>query len=444
MDSQPTKDHVTASVSLWGTKIGAVWWRETGYASFEYTSEFVATGIKIAPLRMPLRRRTYSFTRLRGDSFKGLPGLLADSLPDKFGNALINAWLARQNRTVQSFNPVERLCYIGNRGIGALEFQPEIPDVTSEGRTLEVKRLVKLSSQILAGRNKLSGKLNEKDSKSMQDILQVGTSAGGARAKAVLLWNEKSGEFRSGQTNQKLSQSGFRHWLLKFDGVSENSNKELADPRGYGRVEYAYSLMAKDAGINMMPCRLYEEGRRAHFMTQRFDRAKYGDKLHYQSLASLMHLDYNFAGAHSYEQAMFAIAQLRLPDEDREQQLRRAAFNVIARNQDDHVKNIGFVMKPSGEWRLSPAFDITYNFNPKGNWTNRHQMTINQKRDDFVLDDLLALARFADIQPSQANEIFAQVSEVVAQWKFYAKQARVKSKYSRMIFSNLRLDAFAQ
>lgn len=428
----------TAAVHLWGQKIGAVSWqadREIGI--FQYTPEFVAGGIEVAPLKMPLRDQPYEFSGLSRDSFLGLPGLVADSLPDKFGNALIDAWFARQNRQSASFNPVERLCYTGTRGIGALEFQPALKGSPTSSRTLEVDQLVKLANEILTKRESIAGRLD--GASTMEDILRIGTSAGGARAKAVLLWNKKTGEFRSGQIHSQHADLGFSHWLLKFDGVSDNSDKEIADPLGYGRIEYAYALMAVDAGITMMPCRLHEEGERAHFMTQRFDRSDNGAKLHYQSLGALMHLDFNQAGAHSYEQAMLAIKQLHPPATDIEQQLRRAIFNVIARNQDDHVKNIGFVMKPNGQWRLSPAFDLAYNYNPDGRWTSRHQMSINGKCDGFVRADLITLARHGGIKPAKAGAIIDQVAAVICDWRWYAEKAQVAPAHTKKIFGNLRL-----
>lgn len=434
----------TASVHLWGARIGAVSWqaeREVGV--FQYTPEFAAGGVEVAPLKMPLRRRPYTFSNLSQGSFHGLPGLLADSLPDKFGNALIDAWLARQNRSPASFNPVERLCYTGARGMGALEFQPEIGGAPTSARALEVERLVELANQILAGHIGVDGRLRGggEDADALEDILRIGTSAGGARAKAVLLWNENTGEFRSGQAPAQPADSGFRHWLLKFDGVTGGRDKEIAGALGYGRIEYAYALMAADAGITMMPCRLHEEGGRAHFMTKRFDRADNGAKLHYQSLGALMHLDFNLAGAHSYEQAMFASRQLRLSTGDIEQQLRRTAFNIIARNQDDHVKNIGFVMKPRGQWRLSPAFDLAYNYNPDGQWTRSHQMSINGKCDDFVRADLIALARNGGIKPVRTGAIVDQVAAVIADWRHYADRAQVAPAHAKRIFNNLRLNA---
>ena len=431
-----------ASVELWGHQIGAVsWYDQRSIAAFQYTPDFVQRNIEVSPLLMPLREAPYEFPNLSKDTFKGLPGMLADCLPDKFGNALIDVWLARQNRTPESFNPVERLCYAGSRAMGALEFKPSLRDPADSSNVINVAELTNLASEILLERESLQGQLSS-DSESInhsgavQEILRVGTSAGGARAKAVLAWNEKTGEFKSGQT---AADEGFSHWLLKFDGVANNRDKELADPRGYGRIEYAYSLMAKQAGIVMMPCRLHEEGGRAHFMTKRFDRYDDGSKLHYQSLGALLHYDFNLPGANSYEQVSIAIRRLKLTTEDLEQQVRRTFFNILARNQDDHVKNIGFVMNKVGEWRLSPAFDLTYSYNPQGAWTSRHQMSVNGKYNDFVTEDLIAYAGHAGLKRKRALKLLGEVHEAVSSWPFFANTAAVESKQTKSVATFLRL-----
>ncbi|MEM7315493.1 MAG: type II toxin-antitoxin system HipA family toxin, partial [Planctomycetota bacterium] len=382
-----------ARVVLWGRDIAAVSWiEERGSAVFQYHPDFVNSGIQVSPITMPLREGTYTFPELAKETFRGLPGLLAESLPDKFGNAIIDAWLAREGRLPDSMNPVERLCYIGTRGMGALEFKPTILDEPTKKRSLDVAALVRLANEVTDERNSLAGRLTGDDTEAIQDILRVGTSAGGARAKAILAWNETTGEFRSGQV---ADEPGFTHWVMKFDGVSNNKDKEVADPQGYGLIEYAYSEMAKAAGIIMTECRLHRENGRAHFMTKRFDRTSEGKKLHMQSLGSLMHYDFNQPASYSYEQAIQACMRLGLPMDDREQHYRRAVFNVMARNQDDHVKNIAFLMDRRGRWRLSPAYDVAYAYNPSGAWTGKHQMSINGRRDDFELEDLVALAKVA-------------------------------------------------
>jgi serine/threonine-protein kinase HipA len=423
-----------ARVILWGRDIGAVTWlaeREIGV--FQYAPEFVDSGIGVAPLTMPLAAAPYEFPELPRATFKGLPGLLADSLPDKFGNALIDAWLASEGRTPESFNPVERLCYIGTRGMGALEFQPAILGAASPRTRLEIDALVRLATRVLDARIGLQGKFGGADDTDViEDIIRVGTSAGGARAKAILAWNEATGEFRSGQVP---AGEGFTHWLMKFDGVSGNRDKELADPQGYGLVEFAYHRMAVAAGIDMTECRLHRENGRAHFMTKRFDRRDDGEKIHAQSLCAMMHFDFNRPDAYSYEQALGVIRRLGMPMNAVEQQYRRALFNVIGRNHDDHVKNIAYLMNKHGEWRLSPAFDVAYSYNPTGAWTSRHQMSVNGKRDAFDLEDLVALARAGDIKRRKSLAIAEEVDAAIADWPAHAAEAGVPEATAARIAS---------
>lgn len=417
----------TARVILWGSDIGAITWLDDqGVGVFQYTPEFANSQIEVAPLVMPLRAAPYQFPTLSRETFKGLPGLLADSLPDKFGNTLINAWLSRQARDVASFTSVERLCYTGNRGMGALEFKPLLHELSSSSRKVDIDALVLLANRVLDDRIALKGKFGgEDDQQIIEDILRVGTSAGGARAKAVLAWNEKSGEFRSGQAPVS---PGYSQWLVKFDGVHGNRDKELADPQGFGRIEFAYYKMACAAGIDMEECRLFEEGGRAHFMTKRFDRTGDGKKLHMQSFGAMMHFDFNSAGSYSYEQALQTIKQLGLSSHDLEQQIRRAIFNVLARNQDDHVKNIAFLMNPKGQWKLSPAFDVTYSYNPSGEWTSQHQMSLNGKCRGFETDDLIAFAAAGGLKKVKAKAMISEIASVIAEWKKFALAANISSK----------------
>jgi serine/threonine-protein kinase HipA len=427
-------------VILWGRWIGSAL-LEPGEqtAVFQYTPEFASSGIQVSPLTMPLRTEPYSFPELPYKSFKGLPGLLADSLPDKYGNRLIDAWLSRQGREPGSANAVERLSYIGRRGGGALEFKPiQGPEPTAD-EAIQVGELVELASKILSERDGFSGSFapgNEEEG--LLEILSVGMSAGGARAKATIAWNPQTNEVRSGQVD---ASPGFEHWLLKFDGVEGNRDKErLADPEGYGAVEYAYSQMAAAAGIEMSPCRLFAENGRRHFMTRRFDRPTGSTKLHMQSLAALQHYDFNDNRAYSYEQALMTIRKLGLPMETVEQQFRRMAFNLIARNQDDHVKNIAFLMDRAGGWSLSPAFDMTYNYKADGEWTARHQMSVNGKRDGFVTEDLLRCADTASMQRARALAIVEDVAAAVADWPNFAESAAVHEARAVEIATHLRLD----
>jgi serine/threonine-protein kinase HipA len=430
--------NTVAEVRLWGRTIGAVSWSdENDVAFFEYTPAFAASGIEVAPVSMPLARRIFSFPALPRETFHGLPGLLADSLPDRFGNALIDAWLAREGRSPGDFNAVERLCYTGTRGMGALEYQPAIGPFRGESEPVDVGALVKLASDILSQRKGLHASFDdEARGDALVDILRVGTSAGGARAKAIVAWNEASNEVRSGQVP---AGDGFGYWLLKFDGVTGNQDKELEDPQGYSLIEYAYSLMARDAGIDMMPCRLLEENGRSHFMTKRFDRTDDGGKLHMLSLGAMAHFDYNLAGAYAYEQAFEVMRRLELPMADIEQQFTRMAFNIVARNQDDHVKNIAFRMDRAGAWSLSPAFDVTYAWNPSGRWTASQQMSLGGKRDDFTLDDFVACGRTVSLKRGRAKEIVATVTGVVQRWPHYATQAGVPEATTRRIAAAHRL-----
>jgi serine/threonine-protein kinase HipA len=427
-----------AAVNLWGSRIGAVSLEDgTNIAAFQYDPEFLTSGVEVAPLMMPLQPPPYTFPTLNYETFRGLPGLLADSLPDRYGNALIDAWLARQGRRPESLNAVERLCYIGKRGMGALEFAPPIGPGETRSKEIEIAALVELASEVLTHRENLTVSFaDSRKEDAMRDILSVGTSAGGARAKAVIAWNPVTNAVRSGQVK---AGPGFEYWLLKFDGVSGNRDKELEDPKGYGAIEYAYYQMARAAGIQMTDCRLFEEGGRRHFMTRRFDRDNDGDKLHMQSLCALAHYDFNQAGAYSYEQALQAIRRLGLPMEAVEQQFRRMTFNIVARNQDDHVKNIAFLMGRDGSWQLAPAFDVTYAYQPSGRWTNQHQMSLNGKRDDFALTDFRQAAGTASIKRGRAETILAEVTQAVSRWPEFAATAKVDARDAERIQATHRL-----
>tara|TARA_B110000879_G_scaffold71916_1_gene100378 strand:+ start:23704 stop:25008 length:1305 start_codon:yes stop_codon:yes gene_type:complete len=428
-----------AQIKLWGTTVAAASLDETGVCKFEYDADFQKSGIEVSPIMMPLSGEIYRFPTLPRDTFYGLPGLLADVLPDKFGNALIDAWLATQGRTADSFNIIERLCYSGRRGMGALEFEPATNPATAKpAEALEVARLVDLASEVLSNREQLRTRFGSDDAAALSDILCVGTSAGGARAKAVIVWNPETKEVRSGQIDTE-SHPGFSHWLLKFDGVKSNKDKELDDPKGYSSLEYAYSLMAKAAGIDMMPCDLLEENGRCHFLTKRFDRADSGEKIHMQSLCGIAHFDFNMAGAYSYEQYFLIMRQLGLSTAEMEQQFRRMVFNIAARNQDDHVKNIAFLMDKRGNWKLSPAYDITFSYNPTGRWTSTHQMSMNGKVDDFTLDDFNQCGKTALLKRGRAKIIVEEITDTVSQWKYFADQVAISSTGSKEISKYHRL-----
>lgn len=419
----------TAMVKLWGDTVGAVsWLDDRNYAIFEYDRDFLNKGLDVSPVMMSLNAaRTgdgkFFFSSLNKETFLGLPGLLADALPDKFGNSIIDSWLARHGRDSSSFSPVERLCYTGKRAMGALEFAPPAIEKYDDTVSVEISELVKLAQEIMHERKGLNVQLGESDHENADailDILRVGTSAGGARPKAVIAMNEK-GEIISGQAD---APKGYDYWLLKFDGVTD---LELGEPGGYGRIEYAYYLMAKEAGIQMTESRLLQENGRAHFMTKRFDRVN-GNKLHLQSLCGIAHYDFNQAGAYSYEQAFEVMRKLRLSKAEATQQYRRMLFNIIARNQDDHTKNISFLMDKDGKWKLSPAYDVTYSHNPAGRWTNQHQMSVNGKRDHFSKAELIDTGKAISI--ARPEEIIDEVIAVVDQWMKFADSAGVKKEVS--------------
>lgn len=408
-----------AIVMLWGTRIGSVIFDENrSIGLFEYSPSFINSGIEVSPIVMPLSERTYEFPELNKETFHGLPGLLADSLPDKFGNAVINEWLSTRGRTPQSFNPVERLCYTGTRGMGALEFFPATGPDSKESESIQVSRLVELAEKVLKFRKGLN--INVRTD-SLEEIIKVGTSAGGARAKAVIAWNEKTGDIRSGQIPVN---KGYGYWLMKFGGISGNGDKEEDDNLQYPRIEYAYYLMATKAGIDMSECKLLEENGRAHFMTRRFDRdVKSGDKIHMLTLGSLAHFDFNLSGQYAYEDAAVVMRKLGLSYQDYERLFRRMVFNVLAWNHDDHVKNISFLMNKKGEWSLSPAYDVTYSYNPNGLWTSSHQMTINGKQQDITLNDLVVSGQMMGIRKNRALSIISEIVNSISNWEDYAQKA---------------------
>ncbi len=410
-----------AFINIWDKRVGAIAWNaETGLATFQYDKDFLKLGIDLSPILMPISQgeKLFEFQENRGNAtFKGLPGLLADILPDKYGNALINTWLVRQGRPTNSLNPVETLCFIGERGMGALEFEPVQPKTNNLSTKLEMGSLVDIAQEILSGRKDFTTNLIEPEEKALFDMLKIGSSAGGARAKALIVYNEKTGEVRSGQAG---APKGFEHWLIKFDGVSD---AQFGATIGYGRVEMAYHQMAIDAGIHMMECRLLEENGRAHFMTKRFDRVPGKQKIHVQTFCAMRHFDFNEVNVYSYEELFETMRMLGLSYPEAQELFRRMVFNVMSRNCDDHTKNFAFVMHESGNWQLSPAYDVCHAYRPGSEWVSQHALSINGKRKNNTREDLLTVGKRMNIKNTE--EIIDKVSSVVSKWSDYASAVNV-------------------
>ncbi len=424
----------TAFVNIWDMNIGAIAWdSETGIGSFEFDNKFLQKKLDLAPIMMPIRdakRQIFSFPELREThTFKGLPGLLADVLPDKYGNTIIDAWLNKQGRPSDSLNPVEMLCFIGKRGMGALEFEPAYSKYADIVSKIEIDSLVEVAEGILSGKKDFASRLSKEEEKSLLTILKIGTSAGGARAKAVIAYNPETREVRSGQA---LAPKGFRHWIIKFDGVSD---KQFGTSNGYGRVEMAYHLMAKDAGIEMTECRLFEENGRAHFMTRRYDRTDDNDKIHVQSFCGMRHFDFSEVRLYSYEQLFETMRMLGLPYPQAEQLYRRMVFNVMGRNCDDHTKNFAFTMDKNAEWKLSPAFDVCHAYRPGSDWVSQHALSIGGKRMNIEKADLLKIAKEMNIKKPES--IINQIADVIGQWEKYASQTMVEPELKKSIKATL-------
>ncbi|ELP6756672.1 type II toxin-antitoxin system HipA family toxin [Vibrio vulnificus] len=420
---------------------------EKGLGSFEYDPSFVKKGVELSPIKMPLSNRIYRFPELDFNTFKGLPGLIADSLPDDFGNAVLNAWVASQGRSPSDITPLQRLQYTGKRGMGALEYAPATKlRSLNASQQVEIQSLVSIAQEILDSRGNFEVELKQNgqdDRQAMMSLLSVGMSAGGARPKAVLAFNEDFTQVRSGQTNVP---SGFTHYLMKFDGVSEhNKNQEtFGDPLGYGAMEFVYHLMANKCGIDMMPCRLLHEGNRRHFITQRFDRIK-NSKVHVQTLNGLAHIDYKKPGSFSYAELFGIARQLKLSAVDAEQLFKRMTFNIIARNHDDHSKNFAFMLKQDrlkkDKWSLAPAYDLAYSYKPGSKWVNSHWMSLNGKRDNFTRSDFYSLEKLSPIfNKRKIDDIIDTTIEHVSTWRQLAEEWDVPKTLIDEIQENLRLD----
>lgn len=429
-------DNLIVDVKLWGQFVGSLMWDDAmGMAVFEYDNLFRRNGLELAPLTMPIAQgmRPFSFPANRTECFKGLPGLIADSLPDKFGNQIITEWFTRQGLPSEEITPLERLCYIGRRAMGALEFEPsKASPILNESSEIYIDELTQLAEDIFTKREAFQERMYQED-KTILDILRVGTSAGGAKPKAIIAYNEETNEVRSGQVK---APEGYGYWLLKFDGVTYSEHGSIMEnPKGIGNVEYAYYKMALACGIEMSECRLLEEKDHHHFMTRRFDRTDDGEKIHMQTVAGLAHLDRDTR--HSYEEIFAIIRKMGLPMEASFQLFRRMVFNIVARNHDDHTKNFSFLMDKQGRWTFSPAYDLCYSYKPGGRWTDRHQLSLNGKQDGFTRHDLLAVGEKVGIR--HCEEIIDEVTDVIAHWRNYAKDCGVMESHIAEIEQNILL-----
>lgn len=415
-------------VRIWGETVGAVALdSRLGYYAFEYAPRFLESGIDLAPLAMPLAKGfdPFAFTDLPELTYKRLPALLADALPDDFGNSLIDAWMAGKGVDKSAITALDRLTYMGKRGMGALEFRPVRGPNAASHTAIKLSRLVESARRVVHG--EINSDTHTKAA--LAQIIQVGTSAGGARAKATIAWNPETDEIRAGQFDV---EPGFEHWLLKFDGMG--ADRELGDSQNYGRIEYAYSLMARAADITMAPCRLLEENGRAHFMTRRFDRDD-NQKHHIQTLCAMAHLDYKQKATHDYNQLFLTISQLKLGHSAREETFRRMVFNVMAANCDDHSKNFSFLLRQGGRWELAPAYDVTHAHNPKGEWTYQHLMGVNGKFAGITRTDCLAVADRFGI--GSAPKLLKMVAEAIAEWPRFAAQAGIHADEAQCIGDQL-------
>ena len=423
--------------------VGAVSFNtETGIGSFEFEPRFIKTGIELSPIKMPLSRKIYSFPEADHAAFSGLPGMIADSLPDDFGNAVLNAWIADQGKSTADITPIQRLKYIGKRGMGALTYHPATQRRNlNASQHIEIRSLVSIAQEILNKREQFRvtlGAQEQEDKEAMTALLSVGMSAGGARPKAVLAFNDNFTQVRSGQADVP---KGFTHFIMKFDGVSEyNKDKEtFGDPMGYGAMEYVYHLMAKTCGIDMMPCHLLIEGDRRHFITRRFDRDG-NEKRHVQTLNGLAHISYKKVGSYSYAELFGIARELKLSPDDAMQIFKRMVFNIVARNHDDHSKNFGFMLDDQHQWQLTPAYDLAYSYRPESPWVNSHWMKLNGKRDNFTREDFYSLEKLSPIfSKRKIDRIIEETTEHVSRWNNLATEHSVPHSLLETISHNLRL-----
>ncbi|MGQ0433716.1 MAG: type II toxin-antitoxin system HipA family toxin [Microthrixaceae bacterium] len=403
-------------VRCWDARVGALALDpRSGFYAFEYDTGWARSELELSPFWLPTNHaEPFVFPTLPVETYNRLPAMVADALPDDFGNALTTAYLASEGVRAGDITPLDRLAHLGKRGIGALEFRPVRGPRTRKATAIELSELV------LAARRALTGDIGTDDgiTDALKHLIAVGTSAGGARAKAVVALDPSSGELRSGQVP---ADPGFEQWLLKLDGVG--ADPDLGATANFGRIEYAYHLMAREAGIEMTECRLLEEGGRAHFMTRRFDRSADGSKVHTQTLCAMEHMDFRQIGAHDYAQLFLTVERLGLGPDTSQEVFRRMTFNVAAANCDDHTKNFTFLLPQGGSWRLSPAYDVTHAHASSSKWTRQHLMAVNGRTTGITRSDVREVGERFGVP--RASDVVEQVLDVVAAWPSFAEQAGV-------------------
>jgi len=425
-------------VRLWGQAVGLLEWNEfRQFASFRYYKDFLNSGYKISPLKLPLEEKTYFFPELRAradlpeaftDTFCGLPGVFADSLPERYGNHLMKSFLDRQSLDFSDLNPIERLCYVGKRGMGALEYEPAAELISNKEEKIFVDDLLQTARDILAENENKHEKA--RDDQLLNQLIEIGTSAGGAKAKALIALKMQDGKIKDIYSGQAAPKEDLSYWILKF---SDTKNDEHHSDKYTGALEYAYYLMAKDCGIQMMESSVLKDGTGlSHFMTRRFDRVK-GTKVHMVSFCGIAHQDRNPPGNVGYEKLFETIRRLNLDYSSTEEMYRRMVFNVLSRNQDDHTKNHAFLMLPDGKWGLSPAYDLCFSYKKNHKFIGAQQMSVNSKRDDFTFEDLLACASAADLSKAKAKRIIDEVKYSLAKWLDFAEEAELPAENAKAI-----------
>lgn len=432
---------MSVDVFLWGTKIGMLDYEpgQTEIATFEYDENFIKVGIELSPINVSTQNKIYNFDNISFNTFHGLPGFIADSLPDKFGNQLIDQYFTQKGKNNNEITALDRLLYIGDRGLGALEYRPSIDFNNSQDTKLDLRSLSELAELVLNKKDILKSNLNNADKESALKLLKVGSSAGGARSKALVALDSE-GNIYDGTINHANIKC--KYYLLKFDN-DNNSDRDNKDPKGMTKIEYIYSLFAKKCDIDTPITDYIEDGDDFHFLIERFDRINKGnklDKLHYVSWCGMAHAHRDITGAYSYEQLVLTARNIGLGQDTAKEIFKRAVFNIVGKNQDDHTKNFGFLMDRQGNWRLSPSFDMTYSYDPLGKWTKNHQINLNGKQNSFTKEDIITFGKYCGLNKNKSLDILNKTIYIFKKFEEYADKYNVSDKLKTMILNNLRTD----